>query len=151
MKKPIPQNLRVLYTAAAVARENSHSPYSGHKVGAAIKLKNGQLFTGCNIENSSYGATTCAEQIAVFKAASECGHIEITDIMVVTEASPPWPPCGICRQVIAEFATPETIIYSANTDGELITLLFKDMLPSAFTPAYLSKKKRKTKHSKRKS
>ena len=134
-----------LFTAAAAARKRSYSPYSRHKVGAAIRLADGQIFAGCNIENSSYGATTCAEQVAIFSAIAACGKIRITDVMVVTEASPPWPPCGICRQIIGEFAVPEAKIHAANLEGETTTTPFTDMLPSAFTSEHLSKKRKKAK------
>src|SRR5690348_9517727 len=89
-----------LYEKAIQAQKHSYSPYSGCKVGAALRTRGGEIFSGCNVENSSYGATVCAERVAVQKAVSECGKIEIMEIMVVTDASPPWPPCGLCRQVM---------------------------------------------------
>lgn len=126
-----------LFEAAQKARQNSYSPYSGHKVGAAIRLKTGQIFGGCNIENSSYGGTNCAERVAIQKAVSELGKIEIAEVFVVTDAKDPWPPCGLCRQVIAEFARNETQIHSANLAGKIRTTTLGEIFPEAFTPDYL--------------
>jgi cytidine deaminase len=126
-----------LFKAAQKARLNSYSPYSGHKVGAAIRLKTGEIFGGCNIENSSYGGTNCAERVAIQKAVSELGKIEISEICVVTDAKDPWPPCGLCRQVIAEFARNETKIHSANLSGVVRTTTLGKIFPEAFTPDYL--------------
>jgi cytidine deaminase len=96
------------------------------------------MFGGCNIENSSFGATACAEQVAIQKAISELGKIEIEEIMVVTSANPPWPPCGICRQVITEFGRKVTL-YTANLDGVIHTIPFVEIFPQGFTPDYLNK------------
>lgn len=128
-----------LLEAARASREKSYSPYSGHKVGAAIKLSNGKVFSGCNVENSSYGGTICAERTAIFKAVSECGKIQITEVLVVTDANEPWPPCGLCRQVIAEFAKPDIAIHAANLQGAIKTKKFGELFPDAFTPDYLKK------------
>lgn len=126
-----------LYKAAKKARLHSYSPYSGHKVGAAIRLKTGEIFNGCNVENSSYGGTNCAERVAIQKAVSENGKIEIVEIFVVTDAKDPWPPCGLCRQVIAEFSRNDTIIHSGNLTGKVRTTTLGDIFPEAFTPDYL--------------
>ncbi len=128
--------IKELFKLANLAREKSYSPYSGHKVGAAILTSNGILFTGCNIENSSFGATVCAERVAIQKAISELGHIQITAVLVITDASPPWPPCGICRQVMGEFGNKITV-YMANTHGAYRTLAFHELFPHAFTPSHL--------------
>jgi cytidine deaminase len=127
-----------LFLVATRARDNSYSPYSGHKVGAAIRLQDGKIFSGCNVENSSFGATICAERVAIQKAVSECGKISILEVMVVTDATPPWPPCGLCRQVIAEFGA-ESTIYAANLSGDVKKMSFAELLPEAFTPQHLSK------------
>jgi len=129
----------MIFNKANQARNHSYSPYSKAKVGAALKTANGEYFSGCNIENSSYGGTTCAEQVAILKAVSE-GHQEITEICIVTDATPPWPPCGICRQMMSEFMTPEGVIHLANTQGIQMTLKLKDLLPHAFTAGHLTKK-----------
>jgi cytidine deaminase len=129
-----------LYIAAKTARDHSYSPYSGHKVGAAIRLKSGQIFSGCNVENSSYGATVCAERVAVQKAVSELGKIEIEEVLVVTDATPPWPPCGLCRQVLAEFISKKDIkLHACNLNGVVETSTFSDIFPQAFTPGHLKK------------
>lgn len=119
--------------SAREAVEAAYCPYSGYKVGAAVLTESGKIYSGCNIENSSYGASNCAERTALFKAVSE-GHRKITAIAVFTEEGndPPFP-CGICRQVLSEFCTPETkiIIYDGersvfNSDlGELLPYSFK--------------------------
>src|SRR4051794_18812564 len=104
------KEIQELYQVALKVRENSHSPYSHCKVGAALKTSTGKIFAGCNVENASYGASICAEQSAIVKAVSELGPIQIREILVVTDATPPWSPCGICRQVIAEFGS-EMAVY----------------------------------------
>jgi cytidine deaminase len=125
-----------LYELARKARLKAYAPYSRYKVGAAIVLEDGSVFTGCNVENSTYGATTCAEQIAVFKAVSEKGKIRIQSVMVVTESNPPASPCGICRQVLAEFG-PKARIYVANTQGKVLERKLSQLFPEAFTPDQL--------------
>lgn len=128
-----------LFQAAKKARENSYSPYSGEKVGAAIRLKNGKIYSGCNVENSSYGATICAERTAIQTAvAAEGPKIEIVEVAVVTDHSPAWPPCGLCRQVIAEFGLNSTI-HAADLKAIQSTMSFKELFPSAFTPEHLKK------------
>jgi len=126
-----------LLEAATKARMNAHSPYSGFKVGAAIRTASGHTYTGCNVENSSYGATVCAERVAIQKAISEEGKVVITEVVVVTDSTPPWPPCGMCRQVIAEFASATTPVAAANLKGETKSWKFSDLMPEAFTSANL--------------
>jgi cytidine deaminase len=132
------QDLKDLFKTALLVRGHSYSPYSGYKVGAAIRLSNGKVYSGCNIENSSFGATVCAERVAIQKAVSENGAITVSEIMVVTQASPPWPPCGMCRQVIAEFGKRITI-YTANLIGEYQEIPFDELFPQAFTPEHLAR------------
>jgi cytidine deaminase len=136
--------LQNLHRQAVLAREHSHSPYSQAKVGASILLENGEVFSGCNIENASFGGTVCAERVALWKAVSEKGLLEIqrhkiTDIMVVTDSEEPWPPCGFCRQVMAEFCGPETQIHTANLKESKKTYRLKDLFPESFTPRHLKK------------
>lgn len=126
------EEVRELYKMALLAREKSYSPYSGYKVGSAIRTSDGKIYTGCNVENSSYGATVCAERTAIQKAVSERGFIQVTEVMVLTQADPPWPPCGMCRQVIAEFGKDVTI-YTANLQGKMLTFSLKEILPHSFT------------------
>src|SRR5216110_27961 len=91
-----------LIAKAAAARENAVAPYSGFKVGAALETKDGRIYTGCNIENVSYGLTVCAERVALWKALSE-GAREFARIAIVTDAPAVTPPCGACRQLLWEY------------------------------------------------
>jgi cytidine deaminase len=127
----------ILIEEAKKAMQNAYVPYSNFMVGAAVLMKSGKVYTGANIENSSYGATVCAERVAIFKAISE-GETEIKEIAVVTETETPSSPCGICRQVIAEFCD-DAIIFLANTKGNVIETSLKELLPMAFTKKNLKK------------
>ena len=120
------------------AQKNAYAPYSGKHIGAAVRMDNGKIYNGCNVENASYGGTVCAERIAIFKAISE-GAKKISEVMVVSSEKNPWPPCGFCRQVIAEFAGPETKISLANPQGQARSLKFIDLFPEAFGPEHLKK------------
>ena len=130
---------RALMEAAAEARENSYSPYSGYCVGAALLSEDGRIFTGCNVENAGYSATNCAERTAVFKAVSE-GTRRFTAIAVVGgrrgEVSPFCAPCGVCRQVLAEFCSADlVVILGTPEDFKVYTL--GELLPFSFTGAEL--------------
>jgi len=96
------QDASALVAAARAARERAHAPYSRFKVGAALETVTGEIITGCNIENATYGLTLCAERVAVFKAVSE-GHREFRRVAVVADTTEPTPPCGPCRQILWEF------------------------------------------------
>lgn len=135
--RPLPAELRSLFRAAAKARENAYAPYSGYRVGAAIRLKNGKIYAGCNVENSSIGATVCAERGAIQNAVAHEGKIKIAEILVVTDASPPWMPCGLCRQVLSEFVT-DAPIHSVNPRGERVQIRFKDLYPAGFSKAEMT-------------
>jgi len=129
-----------LITLALESRKYAYSPYSKKKIGAAIKLSNGKIYSGCNIENASYGGTVCAERVAIWKAFSENSKpLTITEVVVASNAKNPWPPCGFCRQVLAEFCTPETTITLVNTQQKKTTLKFSKLFPLAFDPKYLLK------------
>ncbi len=118
----------------------SYSPYSLKKIGASILLTNGKSYGGCNIENASYGGTVCAERVAVWKAFSENSASEkIVEVVVASAENSPWPPCGFCRQIMAEFCTPETVVRLVNTENAEIKYLFKDLFPEAFKPEHLKK------------
>ncbi|MBC7421313.1 MAG: cytidine deaminase [Bdellovibrio sp.] len=126
---------------ARMALQFSYSPYSQKKIGASLVLTNGKTYSGCNIENASYGGTVCAERVAIWKAFSENESSEkITEIVVASDETEPWPPCGFCRQVIAEFATPETLIRLVNLEQKEVSYKFKDLFPEAFKPEHLLKK-----------
>jgi len=133
-------DFKKLLKSATEARKHAYAPYSGCKVGAAIRTTDGQIFQGCNVENSSYGATVCAERGAIQTAVAKHGKFKIAEILVLTQASPPWPPCGLCRQVIAEFAAKNLIIHSVNPKGEIRSTSFQDLCPDAFTPDHLIRK-----------
>lgn len=128
-----------LLKAAISARKNSHSPYSKHKVGAAIRLKSGEIFSGCNIENASYGGTVCAERVAIWKAVSELGKVEVAEVVVVTDAKEAWPPCGFCRQVLSEFATAKTLVHTADLKAIQKSFKFSELLPAVFDGDFLKK------------
>ncbi len=93
-----------LIDAAKNVSKNAYVPYSGFQVGAALLTKSGKIFTGCNVENSSYGLTNCAERTAVFKAVSE-GETEFTELVIFSNTDELFYPCGACRQVISEFSS----------------------------------------------
>jgi cytidine deaminase len=122
-----------LIDLARAARKRAYTPYSHYKVGAALLSKSGKVYTGCNVENASYGHTVCAERTAVLKAVSE-GETEFEAIAVVTKNG--GSPCGACRQVLSEFA-PRLTIYIADKNGEYRTTTMKKLLPDSFTPAHL--------------
>jgi len=124
-----------LKETALAALKFSYSPYSKKRIGSAVLLTNGKIYSGCNIENASYGGTVCAERVAIWKAYSEnSNETKISEIYVASESDSPWPPCGLCRQVIAEFATPETKIVIVNPANVQKEFLFKDLFPTAFGP-----------------
>ncbi|MBR6801551.1 MAG: cytidine deaminase [Eubacteriaceae bacterium] len=109
----------------------SYSPYSNYKVGAAILTDTGKIYTGCNIENASYGATICAERTAAVKAVSE-GEKRFTAIAIACSGSTFAYPCGICRQFLYEFCVPGMKLYLIKKDGETREELFEEMLPYGF-------------------
>ena len=129
---------RKLAKIAIDARENAYVPYSKFKVGAAVLTADGSIYTGCNIENASYGATNCAERTAIFKAVSE-GHKEIKAIAIVGDMSTNTYPCGICRQVIVEFASKDIEIILVKNEENYIIKTMEEILPGAFTKGDLLK------------
>lgn len=120
-----------LIKAAIAAKEFSYSPYSNFRVGAAILSEDGQIFSGCNIENVSYGATNCAERTAIFKGVSE-GVKSIKAIAITSDEEDFTYPCGICRQVICEFGK-EIDIILVNNRGETRMSSIEELLPSSFS------------------
>jgi cytidine deaminase len=116
------------------ASTRSYSPYSKAKVGSAVVTEDGKVFQGCNIENSSFGGTVCAERVAIWKAVSE-GHRKLKKIYVYTDAG--WPPCGMCLQVMTEFAGPELEITFGDKAGNEKTKKLGELLTHAFTPDHM--------------
>lgn len=127
-----------LIKAAINARSKAYAPYSNFPVGAAI-MSDGKIFEGCNIENASFGATNCAERTAIFKAVSE-GHQTIEAVAVIGDVNAFTYPCGICRQVIAEFAKDKEIpIIIIKNEKEYIVKTLEDILPGIFSKEDLNK------------
>jgi cytidine deaminase len=121
----------LLFTAAETARNAAYAPYSRFKVGAALVGRSGTVYTGCNIENISYGLTICAERVAVFKAVA-AGERDFEQIAIVADTEEPISPCGACRQVLAEFA-PNLLVRSLARGGEVFEARLSELLPRAKT------------------
>ena len=119
-----------LLNAALSARERAYAPYSKFLVGAAVLAKSGKIYTGCNIENASYGLTVCAERNALFSAVG-AGEREFTALCVVGDTEEPISPCGACRQVMAEFKVPRIIL--ANLRGDVKEYTLEELLPYGFS------------------
>ena len=137
-------NIELLAEKAIEAKEHAYVPYSHFRVGAALLTADGKIYTGCNIENAAYTPTNCAERTAMFKAVSE-GNMDFRAIAIVSGPKGKEPkdfcaPCGVCRQVMAEFCDPETFrIVLMNGDGEIRDYLLKELLPLGFTGKALEK------------
>ena len=124
--------LQSLFERAQQAAENSYSPYSGFRVGAALQLTNGEVVTGTNVENMSYGLTICAERSAVVRAVSQFGpEIRIEAVAVANLNDAPSPPCGACRQVLSEFTLPDAPVIFPFEEGVRV-MAFRELLPLAF-------------------
>ena len=120
-----------LRSAADAAMRNSYAPYSQFRVGAALQGADGMIYSGCNVENSSYPAGSCAERIAL-GAAINAGCREFVALTIVTEADEPTPPCGMCRQALVEFA-PDLPITSCGAAGATASWTLRELLPVPFT------------------
>ena len=117
---------------ATDAARNSYSRYSGFSVGAALKLSNGEIVTGTNVENASYGLTICAERSALVSAVSQFGPgIRVEAAVVVNLNGAPSPPCGACRQMLSEFVTPDAPVTFPGSDGPK-TMKFSELMPETF-------------------
>ena len=124
-----------LLEAAIAARANAHAPFSRFQVGAALEDEAGRIFTGCNVENASYGLTICAERVAVFKAISE-GSRKFRRVAVAADTEALTPPCGACRQILWEFCG-DVEVTLVNLSGKTETFRLKDLLPRPFDGSFL--------------
>ncbi|RMH46810.1 MAG: cytidine deaminase [Alphaproteobacteria bacterium] len=127
-----------LVEAARAVRENAHAPYSGFKVGAAIRAASGRVYVGCNVENASYPEGTCAEAGAI-AAMVAAGETEIVEVAVIADAERPVTPCGGCRQRLAEFSRPDTTVRMATLSGTVETASMAELLPRAFARSHLGR------------
>ena len=123
----------MLDQAAKEIRERAYAPYSGFKVGVALRAANGEIFAGVNVENAAYPEGTCAEAGAI-AAMVAGGEREISEVYVIADSPRPVPPCGGCRQKIAEFAKPDVKVTLATTRGAEVTYTVAELLPGAFVP-----------------
>jgi cytidine deaminase len=124
-----------LVEAALRVRENAHAPYSNFKVGAAVLDESGRVFTGCNVENATYGLSVCAERVAILKAVSE-GARKFARVAVVADTDTLTPPCGACRQILWEFCGDVELVM-ANLHGKSETLQLGTLFPRAFDASFL--------------
>jgi cytidine deaminase len=128
-------NPQELIQSAVTAREHARAPFSHFRVGAAIETRSGAVYTGCNIENATYGLTVCAERVAVWKALSE-GEAEFIRIAIAADTETLTPPCGACRQILWEYCGDIEIIL-ANLGGKTETMPLAALLPRPFDAAFL--------------
>ena len=132
--KATDKTIKKLFKKALKTRENAYVPFSKFKVGAAVLTKSGDIYTGCNVENSSFGLTVCAERVAMFNAAAAGVRPgEITMLLVAADTEDVTSPCGACRQVMAEFEIP--VIVMANVRGDMKTVSLEELLPFSFKAA----------------
>ena len=143
-KKPAPARrhagptrtmLAAMAALALEARERAHAPYSRFKVGAALKTRTGEIVTGCNVENASYGLTMCAERVAVFKAVSE-GLDDFDAVAVVADSKRITPPCGPCRQILWEYCG-DVLVHMTVLRGRSRTMRLRELLPMPFDAGHL--------------
>lgn len=133
MKSPLsPAQRDALLSAARRAYQNAYAPYSKFRVGAAVLLENGQVFSGCNVENASYGLTNCAERTAIFSAVSALSgkQVRIRAVAVVNDREVACAPCGACRQVISEFGPDADVFYLGPKGIQHDSM--RDLLPNCF-------------------
>ncbi len=131
--------MKELIKLAREAKEKSYSPYSKFRVGAAVLMDDNEIYWGCNIENAAYTPTVCAERVAIFKGISN-GARYVKSIAIVADTSNTYP-CGVCRQVISEFANEDTKIIIANSEEDYRVYSFDEILPYSFGPMDLKKEK----------
>ena len=130
------KELSELLLLARKAAQEAYAPYSGYKVGAALKCADGSIYTGCNVENASFSLTICAERNAIFHAITE-GDSDFEMIVIATENG--GSPCGACRQVMAEFALDMNVVMVDKSGKIILQATVDELLPEAFTPKSLRK------------
>lgn len=128
---PPGERRKELLAAARKARRSAYAPYSRFRVGAAVLGGNGRVYAGCNVENASFGLTCCAERNAVF-AMVAAGERRVREVLVIGESDGPLPPCGACRQVLAEFAAPEVRVHMCSARGACRTATVGELVPFIF-------------------
>lgn len=131
-----------LIERAQKVREYAYAPYSNYKVGAAVLARDGRIFTGCNVENISYGGTVCAEQVAFFTGIAQ-GATDFIAMAIVIDGNPLGVPCGICRQVMSEHISMphDFVIISTNVQGEVKVWSLAEIFPQPFAPEHLGKER----------
>ena len=122
---------QALLKAARQARKKAYAPYSNFRVGAAVLGGNGKIYSGCNVENASYGLTSCAERNAIFSMIA-AGEKKIHEVLVIGPGAKFIPPCGACRQVIAEFAAPDVVVHMCNSTGKCRQTTVNELVPFIF-------------------
>jgi len=127
-----------LLAAARAVREQAYAPYSGFKVGAALRTVSGQVFVGCNVENIAYPEGTCAEAGAI-AAMAAAGQRAIGEVVVIADGPEPVTPCGGCRQKLAEFGGPDVRVTMMGLNGKVLEMTLADLLPGAFSRAHMDK------------
>jgi len=134
------KSAEVMAKKACEAMQHAYAPYSKYKVGACVSAEDGSLFTGCNVENASYGLTVCAERAAIFALIS-AGKKKVTALALVVSGDDLGTPCGACRQVIREFAAPDAPIYLCDSRTQKIVEItnIETLLPKSFGPEHLEK------------
>lgn len=125
-----------LKEAAFAVQKNAYAPYSRFRVGAALRAASGVVYSGCNVENAAYPEGTCAEAGAI-AAMVAAGETRLTEVYVVGDGTAPVPPCGGCRQKLAEFGAGDVVVTMATSSGEEAVMTISDLLPGAFTPGHM--------------
>lgn len=143
-QKQLPKDiLQELIHVAEMAQKKSHSPYSKYKIGASLLTADGKVYARANVENSSYGATVCAERVAIWSAVTDikAGNkkIFIEAICVVSSSDEAWPPCGMCRQVMSEFCNQDTLVVTKGTGKKYKTYQLGDLFPESFSAKFLKR------------
>lgn len=133
------QVLKSMIKSAYAVQKNAYAPYSGFRIGATVIDAQGKQYSGCNVENSSYGGTVCAERVAIWNGVSDNMKLPLQAVVVVSSEKDKWPPCGLCRQVMAEFCAPNTVVFFGNNRQEFRKILFKALLPEAFSDKFILK------------